>query len=108
MIPVSHPYRFPFGRRALAVVLVATFCSALPAQNKPNKAERRELKFDAGTAAESKPRAEDPQARILLKLRDQLEVADDAEWNVIADQTLKDIQERKIGIRESLEEPVLL
>jgi hypothetical protein len=97
MIPLAHPYHFLFGRRAVLSLLVVTFCSALPAQTKPNKAERRDLKLEAGAAGEGKPRAEDPQARILSKLREQLEVTDDEEWNVIAERIIK-VGELRRGI----------
>ena len=50
---------------------------------KPGKTERREVKHDAAGGGE-KPAVQDQQAKFLLKLREQFDVADDAEWEVLA------------------------
>jgi hypothetical protein len=89
MISAIYPVHFSFGSRAILVIVCAACTAVLPAQTKPNKAERRELKLESGTVADGKPRAEDPQARILSKLREQLEVTDDAEWELIAERITK-------------------
>ena len=81
---------FPFRRRHLCrnIMMLATaaaFSTALSAQSaKPDKAERREMKGETSRASGDKPTAEDAQSRGLAKLREQFEVADDAEWEVMA------------------------
>jgi hypothetical protein len=100
---------YPLVRRsspcgyALSLVLVTAFSAALPAQTKPNKIERREMKLEGGSATDgkfnqrdgsgdvrgNKSASEDAQARIMSKLREQFEVTDDAEWSVIAERIAK-------------------
>ena len=53
------------------------------------------MKRDAGSAAGEKNPAENPQARAMSKLRDQLEVTDDAEWEVIAERINRVIELRQ-------------
>jgi hypothetical protein len=72
----------PLAATLLVTVAVPTFAA------KPSKAERRDMKGDA-VAASSKPSPQDAQARVLTKLREQLEVTDDAEWDVIGERILK-------------------
>ena len=50
---------------------------------KPGKAERREMKNDLADAKPAKTSTEDAASRALAKLREQFEVTDDAEWEVI-------------------------
>lgn len=55
---------------------------------KPSKAERKDMKReDMGGASASPNRtpAEDAQARNLSKLREQLEITDDTEWEVVGE-----------------------
>jgi hypothetical protein len=52
---------------------------------KPPKFERREIKKEAAAAGEGKNAGADATSRAMTKLREQLEVTDDAEWDVIAE-----------------------
>jgi hypothetical protein len=52
---------------------------------KPPKFERREIKKEAAAAGEGKNVGADATSRAMTKLREQLDVADDAEWEVIAE-----------------------
>ena len=62
------------------------------ADAKDNKAAKRDKKADADTAQAS---AADAEARQLAKLRDRLEVEDDAEWDVIARRITQVIEARR-------------
>jgi hypothetical protein len=71
-----------------AVLLVATAgaIAALPnASAKPPKEERREMKREANDAAPAKSTKDDAPTRAASKLREQMDVADDAEWEVISE-----------------------
>lgn len=106
---------FPSAFRQLACfVLIPVFTATLVAQGKPNKSERREMKREmladstggkvskrddaidslpgkpdkrdsSGSVSGGRGDTSDPQARMLGKLREQLAVTDDAEWDVIAE-----------------------
>lgn len=56
---------------------------------KMDKAERREMRYDADAAPAKRAAPEDPQVRILAKLREQLEVADDAEWGIVSERIVR-------------------
>lgn len=78
-----------FSRRAWCnALLILTFAGAvagLPAANaKPTKLERREMK-EATDAAPVKAGAEDAASRAASKLREQMDVTDDAEWQLISE-----------------------
>lgn len=103
MNPAMYSCLSSLCRNAISLVLATAFSAALSAQTKPNKIERREMKLDAGNAADGKfnqrdasgevrggkPTSEDAQSRLMSKLREQFEVADDAEWSVIAERITK-------------------
>ena len=74
-------------RRAGSLLIVASVvaASAPVLSAKPPKVERREMKKDAAGEAGGKNLAEDAASRAMTKLREQLEVPDDAEWDVIAE-----------------------
>jgi hypothetical protein len=94
---------------SLGLVLSAWAPTGLFAQNKPDKAEGRELKraamqdptfqkpkkpeADAEKGGRSKPA--EAEARAQARLREQLEVADDAEWQVIADRINQVVEARR-------------
>lgn len=95
--PARHPGRaWDRGSRILrryGIPVALTALLALPglAQKKPDKtakADRRESKRDMGPndsgASGGKPRTEDPMERGLARLRENLEVTDDTEWEIIA------------------------
>jgi hypothetical protein len=85
--PVSRVRRLWRNRFLLIPAGLCLFVLPVHAA-KPGKIERREMKGDAGGAeakVAAKPTGEDAQARILAKLREQFEVADDAEWAVISE-----------------------
>ena len=75
--------------RTLLVVLASVFSAVASAQEgKPGKLERREMKsgaIEAKTEKAEKRTADDAQDRIMAKLREQFDVSDDAEWNLIAE-----------------------
>ena len=69
------------------LISITTLATAPLFAAKPGKAERREMKADGADAADAKPAkpsAEDASAKVLAKLREQFEVTDDAEWELIA------------------------
>lgn len=86
-------------RRAWGVcVLAALLCPAAPAQvkpEKPDKSEMRELKREMGADALGKPKRTDKneakggrpageaEARTAARLREYLEITDDAEWEIV-------------------------
>ena len=99
-----NPVMLPLGRSPRRSLLVLLLCSgvlvALTAQGKPSKEERKLIKADSvaddsggkpknqsrDDAAESRDRkggGTDPQARMLTKLREQMEITDDSEWAII-------------------------
>ena len=51
----------------------------------PPKVERREMKREGNDTAPAKAATDDASSRAATKLREQMEVADDAEWDVIAE-----------------------
>jgi hypothetical protein len=67
------------------------FCSlAWPVMAKPNKDEIREAKREESSVSKGgKTSPGEAESRILAKLRERLEVADDAEWAVISERILK-------------------
>jgi hypothetical protein len=73
-------------RTTFCCALIAFAIAAAPALHaaKPGKVERREMKADGADAKPAKVSAEDAVSKALTKLREQFEVADDAEWEVIA------------------------
>ena len=71
-------------RRLLLLVMAFAFPAAGPALGaKPGKEERRELRRD-DSAAPAKNTRDEAQSRAQTKLRDQMDVTDDAEWEVIS------------------------
>jgi hypothetical protein len=84
-----------FALLAPSALLLVALTPALPAADsvKPDKAdklpksERREMRKSGDTAAadEKRPAPSDLQARIQSRLRERLEITDDAEWAVIAE-----------------------
>lgn len=110
---LNHPMSAP-GRPLRRVLLVVTVHAVLAAgwqgwAAKPSKEERvmkRELaaleadpkpkKRDlAAEPAERKAGDADAQARSLTRLREQLEVTDEAEWTLIAERITKVTEERR-------------
>jgi hypothetical protein len=78
--------------RPLGLILAGVLAAALPAQAaKPGKIERRDnLKRDGDAVAGEKPapsakNPDEAQERALAKLREQFDVADDAEWAIISE-----------------------
>lgn len=99
---IMHPNGHRRGRSLLLLTLSTLCATAWLAQAKPAKAEMRDLKREMNAdAAGAKPNkhddnakggrsnADDAQARGLLRLREHLEVTDDAEWDVIAERITK-------------------
>jgi hypothetical protein len=69
------------------LLLVASLGVGAPAPcfgAKPPKAERREMKLEKGDAAPVKDATEPTPNRAASKLREQMAVTDDAEWDVIS------------------------
>ncbi len=102
--PTSHRRylrRLFFSSAFSALVLVGSTAHAA----KPNKAEMKELRRELGPdavegkvgkreermadSAVGKPAAGDAEARMLTKLREQLDVTDDEEWTLIAERITK-------------------
>lgn len=78
-------------------LLILAFAAVAPLSGlgaKLPKVERREMKREEADATPSRNAAEDAQSRAAAKLREQLEVADDAEWDVIAGRIANVIQLR--------------
>jgi hypothetical protein len=84
MNPRVFFFRRCFLRQVSLSVAVAVLAAGSYAQTKPNKIERRDMKREAGAAPDGKVAADDAQSRAMSKLREQFEVSDDAEWEVIA------------------------
>lgn len=83
-------------RLAFQLLLAVGLPVAASAQGfKPSKAERRELKNEESTARADRPASEDPQARMMSKLRDQFGVTDDAEWEVLMLRIAKVVELRR-------------
>jgi hypothetical protein len=86
-------------RRSLPLIILSALCAvAWLAQAKAAKSDMRDLKREMlgdtsgakpskrdDNAKGGKPNADDAQARSLARLREHLEVTDDAEWSVIAE-----------------------
>src|SRR5215212_2116336 len=85
MNSTDFSFRHRLLRRTFAGVTLAALAVAAHAQTKPNKIERRDMKRDASDAPTGKVTSENAQSRVLAKLREQFEVTDDAEWNLIAE-----------------------
>lgn len=98
--PVMHPIGPSSRRLLLLFVLSVMVVAAWPAlAAKPNKEEARALKREPAAAdpaakpknrdlpAEARERkaGADPQARLLSRVRAQMEIAEDDEWAVIAE-----------------------
>lgn len=89
-------------RLAFRLLLASGLPVAATAQGfKPGKAERRELKNEEASASSDRPAradapaSQDPQARMMSKLRDQLEVTDDAEWELLTVRIAKVVELRR-------------
>jgi hypothetical protein len=105
--PATHLAMFPRPLRLLLLLLVSAACVSPPLQAaKPNKAEVRDAGIDVAVDAtdakpgkhDDKPNRKDArssddagvvEARQLARLRDRLNVPDDAEWAVIAERINK-------------------
>ena len=72
-------------RRVAGLVVVGLITVAPVFGAKPGKVERREMKKEAGASAEDKTPVENAQTRVMSKLREQFEITDDAEWNLISE-----------------------
>jgi hypothetical protein len=91
--------------RALLLMIVSGVTAAEPGM-KPPKNERREIK-EAAEAGEGKKVAADAGSRAMIKLREQLEITDDAEWELIAERIAKLTELRRTlagtsGIRSAI------
>ena len=99
-----NPLVLPPGRCPRCFLIVLLLCGvvtvAFAAQGKPNKEERKLMKADAiADDSGGKPKNQnrdvppdtrdrkgggaDPQARLLTKLREQMEITDDSEWAIV-------------------------
>lgn len=85
MCPRVCVSRLKVSRIALLILAGAVVAPLTGLGAKLSKVERREGKAEETDATPVRNPAEDPQARAAAKLRAQLEVTDDAEWNVIAE-----------------------
>ena len=99
MNPSLQPHGPRLGRLLFPLLLPALFAIVWSAAAKPEKAEMRELKREMGADSfggkprkpDDKPAAKagrsnlgEAESRSLEKLREHLEVTDDAEWEIIA------------------------
>src|SRR5688572_20127436 len=78
---------FPRRVSCCALLLVASVGAGIPLPcfgAKPPKAERREMKLEKGDAAPARDATDGAPNRAASKLREQMAVADDAEWDVIS------------------------
>ena len=91
MIPLALPHRSSAQRRRLLTpFLSALLVLACPVLAKPAKDEFREPKRDDSAMAKGgKMSPGEAESRTLAKLRERLEVTDDAEWAVISERILK-------------------
>jgi hypothetical protein len=80
----------PFFSRRVSVctlLLIASVGVGIPSPcfgAKPPKAERREMKLDRGDAAPARDATDPAPNRAASKLREQMDVTDDGEWDVIS------------------------
>ena len=104
-MPLFLPSRRLHAGRPFLMIAIAVACSAFSfAQGKPNKADRRELKREmiadatdfkpgkrdvAADRSIGRPGPEDAQSRMLSRLREQMEITDDAEWDLIGERIAK-------------------
>lgn len=104
MTSPSHPHGQRLGHSLLSLAVIAALLAAGPALAKPDKAEMREIKREmngdplGGKPRKSEERAEarpartnltEAESRGLEKLREFMEVTDDAEWEIIAARVIK-------------------
>ena len=96
--PRVNQYAHSFVGRTGLLILAVLGWSAYSVQGKPDKVELREIKRemqaepaasksrkgDKSDAKSSRPAPGEPDTRALTRVRENLEVPDDAEWDVIA------------------------